>query len=105
MKALNICLLVMLALTANIAHAMPATTNEGYLACISEQYLKNVVAFVVANDVDSIQAYMDSKKCVSIKAGLRVTVIDSPGMFGGRASFIFRGVEFWTVREALNYNQ
>lgn len=39
-------------------------------------------------------------------ATYRVTsnVTDGPGMFGGRAEFIFQGTRFWTVREALDYN-
>lgn len=86
------------------AHAMPAVTNGGHAACASEQWYKDMVAFVAAEDMQSFQAYIDMKRCVIVKEGLRVTVTQSPGMFGGIAGFVFRGTRFWTAREALNYN-
>ena len=41
------------------------------------------------------------KRCVLLKGDLDVTVIDSPGMFGGVCSFIFQGFKFWTTRGGL----
>lgn len=97
-------MMMALLLAPMAAHAMPAVTKGGNVACISEQWYKDMVAFVEAKDRQSFQRYIDMKRCVVVKEGLRVTVTDSPGMFGGITGFIFQGTRFWTAREALNYN-
>jgi hypothetical protein len=84
--------------------AMPAVTKGGHVACLKKEWLNDMVSFVVAKDKGSFQAYVDSGKCLILKAGLRVTVTESPGMFGGTAGFVFKGMKFWTVREGLEYN-
>ncbi len=85
--------------------ALPATTNANYVVCRSKQWLDDVIQFAISKDNASTQAYLNTQKCVMMKAGLRVTVTESPSMFGGTAQFVFQGVKFWTVREALNYGQ
>lgn len=85
------------------ALALPGTTKGGHVACIKEQWLNNMVAFVASGDRASFAAYIEQKRCVVMKSGLKVTVTDGPGMFGGKAGFIFRGTKFWTVREAIEY--
>ncbi|MGM0984856.1 MAG: hypothetical protein ACQEXG_15775 [Pseudomonadota bacterium] len=97
-------IMVALLLAPMAAHAMPAVTKAGHVACLSEQWYKDMVSFVAAEDMQSFQAYIDMKRCVLVKDGLRVTVTQSPGMFGGTAGFVFRGQRFWTAREALDYN-
>lgn len=87
------------------AYAMPGITNGGHAACLSRTWYEDMVKFVAANDQDSFAAYIDSKKCVVAKEGLRVTVIDGPGMFGGSVSFVFKGVKFWGARESLKYGE
>ena len=73
------------------------------MACLKEEWLDDVVKFVIAEDRKSLQAYLDTQKCVALKPDLEVTVIEYPGMFGTRTEFAFRGIKFWTVREALKY--
>lgn len=87
------------------AFGMSGTTNDGYVACLSEALLDDVTKFVTANDKASLQAYLDSKKCIIIKGGLKVTVTESPGMFGGKTGFVFQGLKLWTYREAINYGE
>jgi hypothetical protein len=82
---------------------MSGTTKGGHVACFEKGWLDDIISFVVAEDMDSLQAYIDSKKCIILKKGLRVTVTESPGMFGGTAGFVFRGIKLWTTREALKY--
>ena len=65
--------------------------------------MDDVISFIVAKDMDSFQAYLDSKKCIVLKKGLKVTITESPGVFGGTAGFVFKGIKLWTVREAFNY--
>lgn len=84
-------------------HSSGCTTKDGYFACLKEEWLDNMTQFRLANDFESVKAYVAAKKCLVMKGGLHVTLIDSPGMFGGTASFIYKGVKFWTYREALDY--
>lgn len=99
----TIIILIACCLFTCSAYALPATTKGGDAACIKKEWLDDLFSFVAAGDKDSFQAYMDSKKCIILKKGLRVTVTESPGMFGGIAGFVFRGYKFWTAREALKY--
>lgn len=99
----KIMLLAVLVLFSGPVQAMSGITKAGYPACLKKEWFDELIQFVVAKDMDSFQAYMDSKKCLILKEGLRVTVTESPGMFGGTAGFIFQGVKFWTAREALEY--
>ncbi|SEH08108.1 hypothetical protein [Candidatus Venteria ishoeyi] len=94
---------IVLGFLSTQVYALSGTTKGGHAACLKKQWLDDVVSFVVAKDMDSFQAYLDSKKCIVLKKGLRVTVTESPGMFGGTAGFVFKGIKFWTVREALEY--
>ncbi len=70
---------------------------------MTEEWLDDMVSFVVAKDKESFDSYIQTKKCLAIKSGLHVTVTKSPGMFGGKCEFAFRGYKFWTVREAIDY--
>jgi len=99
----QIILAIVLGFLSTQAYALSGTTKGGHTACLKKQWLDDVISFVVAKDMDSFQAYLDSKKCIVLKEGLRVTVTDSPGMFGGTAGFVFKGIKLWTVREALEY--
>lgn len=103
MKRLT-CLLLA-GLVSGQALAMQATTKENHFACLKEEWLDDMVKFVVAKDLDSAQAYVKAKKCLVTKGGEKVTVTDSPGFLGSRASYVYKGVKFWTTREALNYGR
>jgi len=94
---------ILFILLSTQVYALSGTTKGGHTACLKKQWLNDVIDFVAADDIDSFQAYIDSRKCIILKKGLRVTVTDSPGMFGGTVEFIFKGTRFWTVREALEY--
>ena len=94
---------IFIVLLSSHAFAMSGTTKGGYTACLSEGLLDDFVSFAVAKDYSSIQAYLDTQKCIRLKEGLRVTVTESPGMFGGKTGFVIKGIKLWTVREALSY--
>ncbi len=99
----EIVIAIFLSLLAGQGYAMSATTKGGYAACVSEEYLDDFVSFAVAKDYGSIQSYLDTQKCIELKQGMRVTVTDSPGMFGGKVGFVINGIKLWTVREGLKY--
>ena len=82
--------------------ASAATTNSGYPACLKKEWLDDLMQFTLSKDESSWKAYMKSGKCLMMKAGLKVTITESPGMFGGTTGFIFEGTKAWTLREAIN---
>lgn len=77
-------------------------TTNAYPACRSEQWLQDLIAFVAAKDNSSAGAYFRSSKCIAMKAGERVTVVDWPGVFSGNYGFIHQGQKYWTVREGID---
>lgn len=99
----KIIVLIALGLISAQAHALPGISKGGHAACLKKEWLDDVVSFVVAKDMGSFQAYLDTKKCLVLKEGLRVTITESPGMFGSTTGFVFQGIKFWTVREAFDY--
>lgn len=78
-------------------------TNGGYVACRLESDLDLVIRAAGSDDRGSFKALVDGSRCSVMRASVKVTVIDYPGMFGGKASFMVDGVKFWTVREGLNF--
>lgn len=99
----KIILIIAIGLISAQAHAISGTSKGGHIACLTKEWLDDVISFVVAKDTGSFQAYIDTQKCVILKGGLRVTVTESPGMFGGTTGFVFQGIKLWTVREAFDY--
>ena len=90
-------------LFSNHALALSGISKGGYTACLKKEWLQDVISFVAANDKSSFQSYLNTNKCVVLKKGLHVTVTESPGMFGGKAGFVYQGIKMWTVREAFDY--
>ncbi len=85
------------------AQANAATTKGGHAACLTKQWYEDMIQFVAQGDRASFNAYIEARRCVVVKAGLRVSVVEWPGMFGGTAAFVYQGVKLWTAREALDY--
>lgn len=87
------------------SHAMSAQSRDGFVACITKEWVEDMVSFARTKDTGSFQAYIDSKKCVIMKEGLKVTVTDSPGILGRTAGFVYQGIKLWTVRDGLDYGK
>lgn len=81
-------------------YALSATTKSGYFACTSEESFKDMTKFKIAKDYDSMQAYIQRNKCLLLKKGVAVTILDVS--FSGTSQFAFQGVKFWTNTEALD---
>lgn len=81
-----------------------ATTSNSSIACFTELALDDMTKFTVAGDRASFDAYVTQGKCIVMKGGVDVTVMEYPGLLGGTAGFVYRGVKMWTTREGLtNY--
>ena len=83
--------------------ASSMATTEPAPACLTEEWLDDLTKFIAVDDDSSISAYRKSKKCILLKKGLKVTVIQHPGVFGGKVQFSFRGMKLWTYRRGLVY--
>jgi hypothetical protein len=78
-----------------------ATTTKNAIGCHTKQSLDDMIKFTAAGDNESFKAYIQQGRCIILKEGLDVTVIEYPTMLGGTASFVYRGVKMWTTRGGL----
>lgn len=85
------------------AHA--ATTKGGYPICFQKEWLEDLMKFLAENDRSSYEAYFDTRKCLMARAGIKLTIIESPGVLGSMTGFIADGVKGWTLREAIDYKK
>lgn len=86
------------ALAPKPAAAQAAVTKDGYFACLTEQYLDDVLSFAAAKDLRNIDAYIQQRKCVIMKGDLKVTIVN----WGFTVhQFAFEGIKLWTVSEGL----
>ena len=79
-----------------------AETIERHFACLTEEWLNDMYAFVAAEDWASVQAYLDSEKCLPMMGGLAVTVTQVRPVSGYREFSLQEGLKFWTIREGLS---
>ena len=84
--------------------ALSGVTREGYVACKSIPWLNEMLDFQRRNDAVSIQAYLNSRKCITLNKGRRVAITEAPGIYGSKTGFTLNRVKYWTVREALDYD-
>ncbi len=92
--------LSLLMLVSSSAFALSGTTKDGYIACRTEEHLNDIMSFVAAKDTASVEAYRSSNKCIILKGGLKVTVLDTT--WTGKLQFAFQGLKMWTVMEAVD---
>lgn len=95
--------ILILGVLLTITHASGASTKGGYAICFQKEWLSELISFMVNKDRSSYEAYFDSRKCVMVKGGIKVTIIESPGVFGTTTGFVVDGVKAWTLREGINY--
>lgn len=93
--------IIALTLSAFAVTANAAETVGGKLGCLTGQYLEDLYSFKAAGDMDSFQAYLDAKKCFTLKDGIKVTVKDAPGLLGGHWKVIIHGISVHVQREGI----
>ena len=101
MKKILLLVLSLFLFLPGEASALKATTVKDSVACFSKESLKEMQHFASNRDRNSFDVYIKSGKCIIMKGGLDVNVIESPGMFGGITMFIYNGVKLWTNRSSL----
>ena len=90
---------IMLVVFSGMANA--AETVDGKFACRTEQWFQDFMKFAAANDTGSLQAYLDSRKCMEINGGLTVTVLEYPGMLSGQWLVSYKGEKFYIQRDGV----
>ena len=96
MRVLGVILLMVF-----VFNASAAETVGGKYACLTKGWFEDVIKFVAADDMGSLQAYLDSRKCFALKDGVKVTIIEYPGMFGGIWEVAYNGQKFFVQREGI----
>lgn len=85
-------------LLSNGVFAASYRTVGGQIACLSEEWLDDMFSFVAAKDMGSFEAYIDSQRCLILKAGLPLTITD----FGFTVhEIVISGIKLWVPIEAV----
>lgn len=98
----NFVPIVVMLLLSSQSLALSGVTKDNYVACKSLTWLNDMIDFKRGNDTASYQAYLSSRKCITLPKGRRVEVTEAPGIYGNKTGFVLRGIKYWTVREAIN---
>ena len=68
---LKIVVIIFIAMFCSVdSHAQNATVIKSRLACYSESDYVDITKFSMAEDVESVQAYIDQNKCFFLKKGI-----------------------------------
>ncbi len=80
-----------------------SVTSGGSTACLSKSLIEDMVKFAAAGDKESFASYIQTKKCIVLKDGIEVTVMEYPGMFGGYTKFAYHGAILWTTDNGIKF--
>ena len=98
----SIIILLLMVVLCQVAFTQDyKTTEDGYLAAITEEYFDKIVDLVAAKDYEAIQVLVDAGVVIWLKAGLQVQIVDST--WTGAIKIRLKGTvtEVWTFREAV----
>jgi len=91
--------LIIMAFFASEASATTGVTKRGFFACLNKNWFDNMTSFLVDKDEASMQSYVRTSKCITLKPGIKVSGIDRVGL--GVVTFFYEGIQFWTMTEAI----
>ena len=79
------------------------TTNAGYPASTSEQFLDKAVEYASAHDDEALQELLDTGLVFLLKGGMEVYIVDTK-LFSGKVKIRLKGstTEVWTLYEAIS---
>lgn len=89
------------ALQPNPAWGATATTALGFIACREEQWLDEIFEYMGNADQERFDALLDSEKCTIVEEGITVTLTPSYSATSDTVEYIYDGVRYWTIKEAL----
>lgn len=103
MKATRFALLgTSMLLASGAVHGDAGTTREGHPACARAHWLEAAVAAISAGEDALFERYIDTGRCFRTRADMDIEVLNHYGDGGDeRVEFLFRGMQFFTVREAI----
>lgn len=73
-------------------------TVEDKVACLTEEWMDDMMDFVLAGDKSQFQLYVDQQRCLILQGGIRVTVTDRKI---GRTQFSVQGTKLWTTSDGV----
>ena len=87
------------------AQALPAgrVTEGKFYSCLSTQWLDELTAFAVSNDIDKVKSYLEGNKCLLLKPNLPVTIAEGSGVLGPRIEFLIQGIRFYAPSEEIAF--
>ena len=94
--------IVLVMLSAQAVSAGRVTEGKFY-SCLSTQWLDDLTAFAVSNDIDKVRAYLEGNKCLLLKPNLPVTIAEGSGVLGPRIEFLIQGIRFYAPSEEIAF--
>jgi hypothetical protein len=97
--------LFFMALLMSSAQVLPAerVTEGKFYSCLSTQWLDDLTAFAVSNDIDNVRAYLEGNKCLLLKPDLPVTIAEGSSVLGPRIEFLIKGIRFYAPSEEIAF--
>jgi len=85
--------------------AYPQSTKEDHIACVKKKWIEDMQKFMETKNKTWFRNYIENKKCVFIKGGLKVTITAPPGIFGRFVGFRYKGTEYWAFKDSIIYKK
>lgn len=98
----KIVFIVVMLLLSSQSLALSGVTKDNYVACKSLTWLNDMIDFNRNNDRAAYQAYLSSRKCITLSRGRRVEITEAPGIYGTKTGFVLNRVKYWTLKEAID---
>ena len=98
MKPIAVVLLAFVLISE--AYANTAITKAHHIACLTNEWLDDIFAYLRAGDLDGIDGYTSENKCLILKGGRRVTLGERTLT---RTEFSYKGLKLYAPKAALDY--
>jgi hypothetical protein len=91
--------------SAEIKLSAECSTNDGYIAAISEKYLDDVIRYSIDKDYAAVEKLLKAGVIVQMKKGVKVYLVDTH-LLSGKVEFRIPGQTdvLWTVSEGIKCN-
>ncbi len=96
---------ITLALGSLASEAYPQSTKEDHIACVKKKWIEDMQKFMETKNKEWFRNYINNRKCLFIKGGLKVTIIEPPGIFGRFVGFKYDGKEYWAFKDSIIYKK
>ncbi|WP_430233285.1 hypothetical protein [Nitrosomonas communis] len=85
--------------------AFGTVTKGGHFACLKKEWLIDMLRFKESKRASDFQSYLDSKKCIILRKGIKVVISEFPSIMDNTVGLIYRRTRAWTTVDALDFSE